>query len=165
MKKLLEKVEKELDNVAEKGLTSSNLDTTYKLIDIYKDIKEAKYYECNSEGGDYNMRPMGDYRMEYNRPYDDNWYGGGRWEATGRYDRPMVDEKSERYFNRIRQGMEEYNAGRGRYRGGDTEDRMLEGMEMTMAAVCMFIENLCDFAETPKEKEIIRKHIDKMKKI
>ena len=48
MHKLLEKVEKELDNIAEKGITNSNLDTTYKLIDIYKDIKESKYYETNS---------------------------------------------------------------------------------------------------------------------
>ena len=40
MHKLLEKVEKELHNIAEKGISSANLDTTYKLIDIYKDIKE-----------------------------------------------------------------------------------------------------------------------------
>lgn len=45
MHKLLEKVEKELHNIAEKGISSANLDTTYKLIDIYKDIKESEYYQ------------------------------------------------------------------------------------------------------------------------
>ena len=45
MHKLLERVEKELENIADKGLSSSNLETTYKLIDIYKDIKEHKYYD------------------------------------------------------------------------------------------------------------------------
>ena len=45
MEELLRKVKKELENIGEKGLSSSNLDTTYKLIDIYKDIKEACYYE------------------------------------------------------------------------------------------------------------------------
>ena len=45
MDKLMEKVKKELENIAEKGLSASNLETTYKLIDIYKDIKEAEYYE------------------------------------------------------------------------------------------------------------------------
>ena len=43
MDKLLGRVEKELENIADKGLSSSNLDTTFKLIDIYKDIKEADY--------------------------------------------------------------------------------------------------------------------------
>ena len=38
MKELKNKVKKELDTIAEKGLTSSNLETTYKLVDIYKDI-------------------------------------------------------------------------------------------------------------------------------
>ena len=38
-------------------------------------------------------------------------------------------------------------------------------IEMAMAAVCMFVESLSEFAETPKEKEIIRKHLEKMKKI
>jgi hypothetical protein len=45
MEELLRKVRKELDAIGDKGLTSSNLETTYKLIDIYKDIKEACYYE------------------------------------------------------------------------------------------------------------------------
>lgn len=45
MEELLRKVKKELDAIGDKGLTSSNLETTYKLIDIYKDIKEACYYE------------------------------------------------------------------------------------------------------------------------
>ena len=45
MHKLLEKVEKELHNIAEKGISSANLDTTYKLIDIYK-IFHPKAEEC-----------------------------------------------------------------------------------------------------------------------
>jgi hypothetical protein len=41
MDELMRRVKKELSTIADKGLTSSNLDTAYKLIDIYKDIKEA----------------------------------------------------------------------------------------------------------------------------
>jgi hypothetical protein len=40
MKELQKKVKKELDSIAEKGLTASNLETTNKLVDIYKDILE-----------------------------------------------------------------------------------------------------------------------------
>ena len=40
MDALLNRVKRELDVIADKGITSSNLETTYKLIDIYKDIRE-----------------------------------------------------------------------------------------------------------------------------
>ena len=36
---------------------------------------------------------------------------------------------------------------------------------MIIEAIHKFIECLSDYAETPQEKEIIRKHIDKMKNI
>ena len=70
MNKLLEKVEKELGNIAEKGLSSANLETTFKLIDIYKDIKEAEYYQTEIEedkGGDYNMPQRRDSRGQAKR--------------------------------------------------------------------------------------------------
>lgn len=179
MNKLLEKVEKELGAIAEKGISSSNLETTFKLIDIYKDIKEAKYYQSEIDEekvGDYNMFQRRDSRGRYiedgynergyDRGYNERGYNDGRWEARGRYGNyPYLDERSERYMERMMEGMDAYNEGRDRYRHGDGESRMIDGIEMAMAAVCMFVESLADFAETPKEKEIIRKHLEKMKKI
>lgn len=187
MDKLMEKVKKELENIAEKGLSASNLETTYKLIDIYKDIKEAEYYESEikeEQGGDYGMPQRRDSRgryMEggYDRYYDPVMHGGydnrgdsrggynnGYWESRGRYNNyPFLDERSERYMERMMEGMDAYNEGKDRYRHGENETRMLDGIEMAMAAVCMFVESIAEFAETPKEKEIIRKHLDKMKKI
>jgi len=192
MDKLMEKVKKELNSIAEKGLSSSNLETTYKLIDIYKDIKEAEYYESEireEQGGDYGMPQRRDSRGRYmndgydryydpmmhggydNRGYDNRGYDnrsghGGTWEAQGRYNNyPFLDERSERYMERMMEGMDAYNEGRDRYRHGEADTRMVDGIEMAMAAVCMFVESIAEFAETPKEKEIIRKHLEKMKKI
>ena len=180
MHKLLEKVEKELHNIAEKVISSANLDTTYKLIDIYKDIKESEYYQSEIDeeknGGEYNMPQRRDDRGrymndDYDRYYDDRRYDrdgrrNGSWEASGRYSNyPYVDERTRRYVDRMMEGVDTYNEGRDRYRHGDNEDRMIDGIEMAMAAVCMFVESLSEFAETPKEKEIIRKHLEKMKKI
>lgn len=188
----MEKVKKELENIAEKGLSASNLETTYKLIDIYKDIKEAEYYESEikeEQGGDYSMPQRRDSRGRYmndgydryydpvihggydNRGYDNRGYDnrsghGGTWEAQGRYNNyPFLDERSERYMERMMEGMDAYNEGRDRYRHGENDTRMMDGIEMAMAAVCMFVESIAEFAETPKEKEIIRKHLEKMKKI
>jgi hypothetical protein len=42
---------------------------------------------------------------------------------------------------------------------------MAEGLEKTMYAVCTLVESLMDSAETAEEKEIIRKHIEKIKNI
>lgn len=178
MNKLTERVEKELGSIAEKGLTSSNLDTAYKLIDIYKDIKESKYYQSEVEeknfGGDYDMsqrrdsrgRYMGNRYSEYNRYDREDYDRSGYWEANGRYGNyPYLDERSRRYLDRMMEGIDSYNEGKDRYRHGEKEDRMLDGIEKAMSAVCMFVESIADFAETTEEKEIIRNHINKMKKI
>ena len=37
------------------------------------------------------------------------------------------------------------------------------GLEKLMYALCMFVESTMEFAESPREKEIIRKHIDKLR--
>lgn len=165
MHRLLERVEKELENIANKGLSSSNLDTTYKLIDIYKDIKESSYYESMADrDGSYDARSRdskGRYMdSNYKRLYDkpDTW----REEHYGVYPH---EEKIERYLNRMRDGVDKYNIGRERYRDGSSQDRMIDGIEMTMDAICMFIESIGDLAETSQEKEIIRKYISKIKNI
>ena len=144
MEELLRKVVKELDNIGEKGISASNLDTAYKLIDIYKDIKEACYYEDQT-----------------NHSYD-----GRSRDSRGRYmEHYPLDERSERHFNRIREGMYNYNEGKMRYKDGNSKERMIDGVEMTMSAIVNFIESMIDFAETPTEKEIVRKYVDKLKNI
>lgn len=145
MEELLKRVEKELDGIAEKGVTSSNLEMTYKLIDIYKDIKEAKYYD----------------KMNYSTNYTDRY-------ERGRYDRDnygYMDDRTVRYMNRMKDGMDNYSTGKNRYRDGGSNERMIEGIEMTMCAIVDFIENLMDAAETSQEKEIVRKYVDKIKRI
>lgn len=163
MHKLLGRVEEQLENIADKGLSSSNLDVAYKLIDIYKDIYEAKYYK--SETKEENEERYGLRSRDGRGRYMDNDYD--RYERD-RNDRKLyynIDDRTERQIERMKEGMENYNEGRNRYRGGDSEQRMVDGIEMTMEAICSFVECLYDYAETSKEKDIIRKHIEKMKKL
>ena len=166
MHRLLERVEKELENISNKGLNSSNLDTAYKLIDIYKDIKESSYYDEMAHKGEtsYGARAR-DSRGRFmdsdsKRLYDrtDDW-------GTERYGLYPYEDKIERHLTRMRDGVDKYNIGKERYRDGGSQDRMIDGIEMTMEAITMFIESLCDLAETSQEKEIIRKHINKLKNI
>lgn len=147
MDDLKRRVKKELDSIGEKGLTTANLESAYKLTDIYKDILEI----CEKEE-----------KM-------DNYDRGRNRDSMGRYTDSRsyypLDERTERYLRHMREGMENYNEGRGRYRDGDSDQRMIEGIEMTMGAIVNFIDQLMDIAETNKEKEIVRHYVDKIKKI
>lgn len=156
MEELLRKVKKELDAIGDKGLTSSNLETTYKLIDIYKDIKEACYYE-DQVGKSLDR---------------DDRYRGGTYHDGRRTDREYEirsyypsDSKHDRYLNKMREGMHDYDEGKMRYRDGDSKDRMIDGIEMTMSALVNFVEDLMDFAETSSEKEIVKKYVNKLKSL
>lgn len=163
MEKLMKRVKTELDNIAEKGLTSSNLETTNKLVDIYKDLTEICKKEI--EGGEndmYNAR-----NRDRDGRYRDRDWDWDRYDNRGRgnYGHYPLDDRTERYFDRMRDGMETYDAGRSRYRDGGSNERMVEGIEMTMAAIIKFVEYLVDNAETSQEKELVRKYVDKLKNV
>jgi len=88
------------------------------------------------------------------RDYDYDDYNA-RGSRSGRsyndydnYGHYPLDERTERYLTRIREGMENYDAGCSRYRDGGSNERMVEGIEMTMGAIVNFIESLMDIAET-----------------
>lgn len=155
MDELLHKVKKELSNIGEKGITSSNLDTTYKLIDIYKDIKEACYYDEMIGKDSYGARDSrgryADRRDWHDSDHSDKYY--------------PLSERDERYLTRMREGLYNYNEGRNRYRDGESKERMIDGVEMAMGALVNFVEYMMDNVETQQEKDAIRKYIDKLKRV
>lgn len=164
MEKLKSMIEKELKTFEEQGITSSNLQTISTFVDILKDIHEI---EGEKEG--YGMRyyPREGSRNVYMPIYRDG-YENPRME---RY--PMGEERyrhtpMEHLFDKISrlcENMDEYVEGKERYRSGAHPGHMSEGLEKTMYAICTLIESLMDSAETSEEKEIIRKHIEKIKHI
>ena len=164
MDKIKEQVKKELAEIGEKGLNASNIELVGKLVDIYKDIGEI-----DKEGGQ-EMYEYGRYRDGggYRDGYRDGGYGaypdygrrGVPGSGRGRYNGRMRE-----HMDRMMDGMDQYEYGKERYMHGGDEGRVYEGLEKLMHALCMFVESAMDFAETPQEKEIIRKHIDKISKI
>lgn len=99
--------------------------------------------------------------------YDDDSYGrrGVPGSGRGRGGRYRGDDRWNEHLDRIMDGADMYQYGRSRYRDGGDSERMYDGLEKLMYAICMFIESTMDFAESPEEKEIIRKHIQKLKNI
>lgn len=152
MEKLLEQIKAELKAVEEKGVNASNLELIGKLADIYKDLSKIQLMEGGAEALDY-------------RYYDD--YGARGGGGRGGYREGGYGRRYSRmrdYMDRMADGMDQYEYSKERYMHGDDE-RVIDGLEKIMYAMCMFVESAMDFAESPQEKEIIRKHIQKISRI
>ena len=172
MHKLRENAEKELKAIEEKGLTSSNLDNAYKLVEIMKGVDKI---EMMQDGGGYSRdgysRDMEDYSREggygggnsrdrgYSRDnYDNgNSYRRGRNQRTGEYmHRPNYsrlsgdDTDMEEYRNR----KMEYSSSRDE----GSKGRMLDALEDFMCGITSMVKQICRDADCREEREIVKKY-------
>lgn len=174
MHKLRENAEKELKAIEEKGLTSSNLDNAYKLVEIMKGVDKINMME---EGGGYSRdgysRDMEDYSRErggysrngdysregnYSNDYDNgNSYRRGRSATTGRYvHRPNYSRLSGDDTD-----MDEYRSRKMEYsnnRDDGTKNRMLDALEDFMSGVCGMLKQIYRDSDVAEERQIIRKY-------
>lgn len=170
MHKLRENAEKELKAIEEKGLTSSNLDNAYKLVEIMKGVDKI---EMMQDGGEYSRdgysRDMEDYSREggygggnsrdrgYSRDnYDNgNSYRRGRNQRTGEYmHRPNYSRLSGDDTD-----MDEYRSRKMEYsnsRDDMTKNKMLDALEDFMSGVHGMMKQMFKDADCREEREIIQ---------
>ena len=173
MHKLRENAEKELKAIEEKGLTSSNLDNAYKLVEIMKGVDKINMMQ---DGGEYSRdrysRDMEDYSRErggysrngdysregnYSNDYDNgNSYRRGRNQRTGEYmHRPS-------HYSRLSgddTDMDEYRSRKMEYsnsRDDGTKNRMLDALEDFMSGVHGMMKQMFKDADCREEREIIQ---------
>ena len=176
MHKLRENAEKELKAIEEKGLTSSNLDNAYKLVEIMKGVDKIEMME-QGVGNSYDgySRDMEDYSRDrdgrggysrdgysrdgdYSNDYDNgNSYRRGRNQRTGQYmHRPNYsrlsgdDEDMEKY----RERKKEYSNSRDE----GSKGRMLDALEDFMCGVSAMVKQICRDADCREEREIVKKY-------
>ena len=174
MHKLRENAEKELKAIEEKGLTSSNLDNAYKLVEIMKGVDKI---EMMQDGGEYSRdgysRGMEDYSRErggysrngdysregnYSNDYDTgNSYRRGRNQRNGQYmHRPNYsrlsgdDTDMDEYRNRKREYSNSRDEG--------SKGRMLDALEDFMCGVSSMVKQVCRDADCREEREIVKKY-------
>lgn len=190
MKKLCELIESELSKIAEKGLTTSNLETAYKLVDMYKDLKNTEYWETKGEyymtvldemqGGysegnysmmddDYAMRGRKRDRMgRYSR--DDGMGGqsyargrGGR-DNRGRYNREggySMNDGGYSMYDRYMDAKQSYRSNQSM----DGKQKLMESLEDYMDDFTEKIKEMSRDADSAEERELINKFMNKLQTI
>lgn len=161
MHKLRENAEKELKAIEEKGLTSSNLDNAYKLVEIVKGVDKIEMMQ-DGEGGysrDREDYGRGDYsRDDYDRG---NSYRRGRNQRTGQYmHRPNYSRLAgdDTDMDRYKEDKKNYSNSR----DGRDKDRMLDSLETLVANVCDMVAQVYRDCDCPEEREVIKRHISRL---
>lgn len=90
--KMLNVICEEIDKIADKGLTTGNLDTAYKLVDMYKDLKTVEGMEEYPEVSNKYMRHYSNAYGRDNRSMADYNYSQAKREY--RYTRDMSSRKN-----------------------------------------------------------------------
>ena len=160
MHKLRENAEKELKAIEEKGLTSSNLDNAYKLVEIMKGVDKIEMMQ-DGEGG--YSRDREDYgRGDYSRDnYDrENSYRRGRGDS-GRYvHRPNYSRLAgdDTDMDRYKEDKKNYSNSR----DGRDKDRMLDSLETLVANVCDMVAQVYRDCDCVEERNVILNHIRRL---
>ena len=180
IKELCGIIEDELGKIAEKGLNTGNLDTAYKLIDMYKDIKnteywstKADYYEAvlsemqsgYSEDEGYGYSSKRDKRGRYSRTdgrmmpdydRDSSYARRGEHYVKGHYSRSDGSTAYDGYMNE----KQSYRT------GGKSEDckrRMLAALEEHLDTVTDELGEMSRDADCREERETIKKYVEKLR--
>lgn len=176
MDKLCRVVEEELRKIADKGLNTGNLDTAYKLIDMYKDLKNTEYWEGKLE---YYMGEMCGYSQEgYSR------YEGGHSERRkrDRYGRYSRDDGSNyengdsfrrgysrnSYLDGGYSGYDRYMDSKQSYRSSkspECKQRLMDTLEDYMDDFTQRMEEMMRDSDCAEERTTIKRYLDKIKNI
>ena len=191
MKKLCELIETELSKIAEKGLTTSNLETAYKLVDMYKDLKNTEYWETKGEYYDTVLAEMQGGYSEGNYPMmeDDYAMRGRKRDRMGRYSRDdgMGGQSMARDGRRDNRGRNQhsrdgsyamndggysmydrYMDAKQSYRSNQSMDgkqKLMESLEDYMDDFTEKIKEMARDADSQDERDLINKFLSKMQNI
>lgn len=180
IKQMCNIIEDEIRKIADKGLTSSNLETAYKLIDMLKDIKNIEYWACKSRyyseemGDDYDDGYSGDHMRKYptgrdsdrtmsrGRRYDggyddDRSYARGRRrrDSRGRYMREYSGAAYDDYISAKNQYRQSKDSG--------CKARMLEMLDEYLTEFSEDLNEMSRDADCQEERQTIQKHMDKLR--
>lgn len=163
--KIKESVMKKLKQFDNVELNEKETDTLYKLVDIYKDLENIDYWDVKKEV----------MKMRYNNygEYSEGGYGEGRY-SEGNYGRRGVPgtgrgryrghDEGEEMIEDMRQSYSAYSESRNAYSRGNygAEQDGMKALEDTMEIFTEFAQKMIQEVDSPEAKQIIRKHLRKI---
>lgn len=164
MSKMMDEICNGLNEIAEKGLTTTNLERAYKLVDMYKDMKtveamdEAGYSETMSYGGDYPMSMRGN---SYRDDGDSMARGRGRnarRDSMGRYSRNSMNEGRSYADERYSEAKRNYRTSRA------GKDDVMSSLEEKMNELKMELQEMSRDSDFPEERQMIDKYVNMINK-
>lgn len=180
MEKMCRIVEEELHKMAEKGLNTSNIDTAYKLVDMYKDLKNTEYWEVK---GEYYMAVLDEMQGGYSQ---NDGYSGRRRDSRGRYSRENGRGSGGSSYARrsgysrrdsyrggnysMNDGMnyDRYMDSKESYRSDkspECKQRLMDTLEEYMGEFSEQLEDMMKDADCREEKEIIERYLKKLQNV
>lgn len=179
--KLCKHIDNELHKIEEKGLNQGNLETAYKLIDMYKDMAKAEYYKMMTEQAMGDMGGMGGYAGMY------SGYGNGySGTSTPPHTRGMMPDREEygmessysrrggrrsrdsmgRYTSNYSGAYDSYQRAKDEYRmskSGACKSNVLDMLGQYMDEIEGELQEMSRNADCQEERQEIMKHLDKMR--
>lgn len=153
IEQLCEKVEEQLKKITEQGISTSNIDFIYKLVDIHKDIANEKYWKKKEE---YYMNYR-NYGEDFGRRYGGE-YGrrGVKGTGRGRY-------RGEEAMMEMQESYDEYNEAYEEAMNGNygAEGAMQKSAENISKSALEIMKELLQ-ADDPQVKRIVQKTAKKM---
>lgn len=152
--KMMENICDEIDKIAEKGLTTQNLDTAYKLIDMYKDLKTVEGMEDYADEEYSQARGRGRYaKRDSMGRYSRNSYArGNSYEGMNDY----ANEYEQRYMQSKRAYRNDHSMA--------AKQSMLDDLDDFMQEMHGKLKDLKRDADTPEERETIDRYIKMLEK-
>lgn len=170
--KLCKHIDNELHKIEEKGLNQGNLDTAYKLVDMYKDMAKAEYYKMQTEAMDesygYQDEYSGGYSGGRGRGYG---MGGGRdgYGAESSYargGRRRHRDSMGRFAGNYPRAYDGYQQAKNEYRqskSGDCKSNVLDMLNQYMEEIMDELSDVARNADCQEERQEISKYLDKMR--
>lgn len=147
MEELIKKSKEAIERTIKEGITTTNIDNLYKLVDIYKDAKEVE---------DMNYGNYGGRRAGYDTYGRDSYgnYGRDNYGRRG-YD---MRYRGDDYMDRMSNEYGRYMENRNRYGASEETDKSFHYM---IKALEDFIMVLHEEAETPMQKQQLNEALQK----
>lgn len=187
MEKLCQLICDELDKIAEKGLNTGNLEAAYKLIDMYKDLKNTEYWDQKGEyymvmldemhggysrGVGYSERirdNRGRYSRESGNGYDDGnsyarrgeHYVRGHYSRNDGYSRGGSLDGYSGNYDRYMDSKQSYRSSK----SPECKQRLMDTLEDYMDEFSRQMEEMLRDSDCTEERATIKRYLDKIKSI